>query len=280
MDLTSFTPSSALITVIFLGLAPFVAVMATSFTKIVVVLGLLRNALGVQQIPPNLVLNGLALILTLYVMYPVGSQMLERLEGVDNVGESTDTMLAAVDASKEPLRAFLIKHSSASEREFFLTTLRRMLEPDQRDSISADDFVIIIPAFTLSELTKAFQIGFLIFLPFIIIDLVIANILMAMGMMMMSPTIVSLPFKLLLFVMLDGWTKLLLAGPPVVLAAAAGILIALLQAVTQLQEQTFQFAVKFIVVILTIFVTASLMGGTLFQFSDRIFTDFVQLTNG
>lgn len=209
MDLTSFTPSSALITVIFLGLAPFVAVMATSFTKIVVVLGLLRNALGVQQIPPNLVLNGLALILTLYVMYPVGSQMLERLEGVDNVGESTDTMLAAVDASKEPLRAFLIKHSSASEREFFLTTLRRMLEPDQRDSISADDFVIIIPAFTLSELTKAFQIGFLIFLPFIIIDLVIANILMAMGMMMMSPTIVSLPFKLLLFVMLDGWTKLL-----------------------------------------------------------------------
>jgi len=209
MDLTSFTPSSALITVIFLGLAPFVAVMATSFTKIVVVLSLLRNALGIQQVPPNLVLNGLALILSMYVMYPVGTQMLERLNGLENVGESTDSMLEAVDASKEPLRAFLIKHSNSTEREFFLTTLRRMVEPDQRDTISASDFVIVIPAFTVSELTKAFQIGFLIFLPFIIIDLVIANILMAMGMMMMSPTIVSLPFKILLFVMLEGWTKLL-----------------------------------------------------------------------
>ncbi len=209
MDLTSFTPSSALITVIFLGLAPFVAVMATSFTKIVVVLGLLRNALGIQQIPPNLVLNGIALILTLYVMYPVGSQMMERLDGLENVGDSTESMLAAVDASKEPLRAFLIKHTNDTERDFFLSTLRRMVEPEKRDLLSADDFVIIIPAFTLSELTKAFQIGFLIFLPFIIIDLVIANILMAMGMMMMSPTIVSLPFKLLLFVMLDGWAKLL-----------------------------------------------------------------------
>lgn len=209
MDLTSFTPSSALLTVIFLGLAPFVAVMATSFTKIVVVLSLLRNALGIQQVPPNLVLNGMALVLTMYVMYPVGTQMLERVGGLENVGENTESMLGAVDASKEPLRAFLIKHSNANEREFFLSTLHRMVEPDQRADISANDFVIIIPAFTLSELTKAFQIGFLIFLPFIIIDLVIANILMAMGMMMMSPTIVSLPFKLLLFVMLDGWTKLL-----------------------------------------------------------------------
>ena len=209
MDLTSFTPSSALITVVLLALAPFVAVMATSFTKIVVVLSLLRQALGLQQVPPNLVLNGLALILTIYVMYPVGTRMLEQMDNLEDVGSSTDQMLLAANQAKEPLREFLLKHSDTTEREFFLATVSRMVEEDQRASLSAEDFIVVIPAFTLRELSSAFQIGFLIFLPFIIIDLVIANILMAMGMMMLSPTIVSLPFKLLLFVLIEGWTKLL-----------------------------------------------------------------------
>ncbi|MBX2838386.1 MAG: type III secretion system export apparatus subunit SctR [Gammaproteobacteria bacterium] len=208
MDLTEFSPSSALLTVIFLALAPFVAVMVTSFTKIVVVLSLLRNALGVQQIPPNLVLNGLAIILTVYVMYPVGQQMAENLEGQENITESTETMMLAADASKEPLREFLIKHSKQREREFFLNTVKRMVSEDQVEELSDRDFIVIVPAFTVSELTTAFQIGFLIFLPFIVIDLVIANILMAMGMMMLSPTVVSLPFKLLLFVLIEGWAKL------------------------------------------------------------------------
>ena len=209
MDLTSFTPSSALITVVLLALAPFVAVMATSFTKIVVVLSLLRQALGLQQVPPNLVLNGLALILTIYVMYPVGTRMMQQVDNLEDVSSNTDAMLQAANQAKEPLREFLLKHSDVTEREFFLTTVSRMVEEDQRDSLTAEDFIVVIPAFTLRELSSAFQIGFLIFLPFVIIDLVIANILMAMGMMMLSPTIVSLPFKLLLFVLIEGWAKLL-----------------------------------------------------------------------
>lgn len=208
MDLTAFSPSSALITVIVLALAPFVAVMVTSFTKIVVVLSLLRNALGTQQIPPNVVLNGIALILTVYVMYPVGQAMMAQLDGQGNVTQSTQDLLLAADTAKEPLREFMLKHSNEREREFFLSTIKRMMPPEDAESVSSTDFIVVVPAFTISELTTAFQIGFLIFLPFVVIDLVIANILMAMGMMMLSPTTISLPFKLLLFVLIEGWTKL------------------------------------------------------------------------
>lgn len=208
MDLTQFSPSSALITVIVLALAPFVAVMVTSFTKIVVVLSLLRNALGTQQIPPNVVLNGLALILTMYVMYPVGIAMTEQLEGRGSFTDSSEDMIFAADAAKEPLREFMLKHSDEREREFFLNTAKRMVGPEQAAMLTSSDFIVVVPAFTISELTTAFQIGFLIFLPFVVIDLVISNILMAMGMMMLSPTTISLPFKLLLFVLVEGWTKL------------------------------------------------------------------------
>jgi type III secretion protein R len=209
MDLTSFTPASALITVVLLALAPFVAVMVTSFTKLVVVLSLLRNAMGLQQVPPNVVMNGLALILSIYVMYPVGVQMQERLRDLPTSGKaSTSQMLAAADAAKEPLREFLVKHSRPLERAFFLKTAQRALKPEQAAELTDRDFLVIVPAFTVSELTVAFEIGFLIFLPFLVIDLVISNILMAMGMQMLSPTTVSLPFKLLLFVLIDGWVKL------------------------------------------------------------------------
>jgi len=208
VDLTQFSPSSALVTVVLLALAPFVAVMVTSFTKIVVVLSLLRNALGLQQVPPNIVLNGLALVLSIYVMFPVGQEMSARVEGINNIGGSTKTMLAAADAAKEPLRDFLIKHSPARERSFFLKTARSTLSADKAGQLTERDFIVVVPAFTVSELATAFQIGFLIFLPFLVIDLVISNILMAMGMQMLSPTTVSMPFKLLLFVLVDGWVKL------------------------------------------------------------------------
>ena len=208
MDLTQFSPSSALITVVLLALAPFVAVMVTSFTKLVVVFSLLRNALGLQQVPPNVVLNGLALVLTLYVMYPVGLEMSAKLQNISNIGANTQSMLKAADAAKEPLREFLVKHSRPAERAFFLKTAQRSLTPEQAASLSERDFLVVVPAFTVSELAIAFEIGFLIFLPFLVIDLVISNILMAMGMMMLSPTTVSMPFKLLLFVLIDGWVKL------------------------------------------------------------------------
>lgn len=211
MDLTQFSPASALVTVIVLALAPFVAVMVTSFTKIVVVLSLLRNALGLQQVPPNVVLNGLALVLSIYVMYPVGVQMKQRIDalpaGTANAA-GTGGLLAAADAAKEPLREFLVRHSRPMERAFFLKTAQKALKPEQAASLTERDFLVVVPAFTVSELSVAFEIGFLIFLPFLVIDLVISNILMAMGMMMLSPTTVSLPFKLLLFVLIDGWVKL------------------------------------------------------------------------
>ncbi len=222
MDLSTFTPGSALVVVVALAIAPFFAVMVTSFTKIVVTLSLLRNALGLQQVPPNIVLNGLSLILTLYVMYPVGQQMQEAIranpqqqqmqvaEGGPNGGmlSSTNTMLNAVEAGKEPLRAFLIKHSDPRERVFFLKTAQRVGDPKHAAEMTDRDFIVAIPAFVVKELSLAFQIGFLIFLPFLVIDLVISNILLAMGMMMLSPTTISLPFKLLLFVLVDGWVKL------------------------------------------------------------------------
>lgn len=207
MDLTTFSPSSALLTVVLLSLAPFAAVMLTSFTKIVVVLSLLRNALGVQQVPPNLVINGLAMVLTIYVMYPVGQQIMSDYSESGVTLESSEDLITLANVTKEPLREFLLKHTDELEQEFFASTVRRM-NADNADEILPTDFIVLIPSFTISELTEAFQIGFLIFLPFIIIDLVISNILMAMGMMMLSPTIVSLPFKLLLFVVIEGWTKL------------------------------------------------------------------------
>ena len=208
MDLTQFSPSSALLTVVILALAPFIAVMVTSFTKLVVVLSLLRNALGLQQVPPNVVLNGLALVLSVYVMYPVGTEMAAKMQGIGDIGNSTQSMLRAADVAKEPLREFLLKHSRPIERAFFLKTAQKSLKPEQSITLTERDFLVVVPAFTVSELSVAFEIGFLIFLPFLVIDLVISNILMAMGMQMLSPTTVSMPFKLLLFVLIDGWVKL------------------------------------------------------------------------
>ena len=210
MDLGSFTPGSALVTVIALAIAPFFAVMVTSFTKIVVTLSLLRNALGLQQVPPNIVLNGLALILTLYVMYPVGQQMQDAVVAnqTQAIDGSTSSLLTTIDLAKEPLRDFLLKHSDPAERQFFLRTAQRVAQPERAGEMSANDYVVVMPAFVVRELSLAFQIGFLIYLPFLVIDLVISNILLAMGMMMLSPTTISLPFKLLLFVLVDGWVKL------------------------------------------------------------------------
>ncbi|MEC3912569.1 type III secretion system export apparatus subunit SctR [Sphingobium sp. CR2-8] len=207
MDVSAFTPGSALVVVVLIALAPFFAVMVTSFTKIVVVLSLLRNALGLQQVPPNVVLNGMALVLSVYVMYPTMQQMAQA-SGQQTMPSQTSEIFSAADRAKEPLRAFLIKHSAADERAFFLRTQQRVSKQTNTTAASATDFIVVVPAFIVRELTVAFQIGFLIFLPFLVIDLVISNILLAMGMMMLSPVTISLPFKILLFVLIDGWVKL------------------------------------------------------------------------
>jgi type III secretion protein R len=215
MELGNLSPALILTLVVALALAPYVAVMVTAFTKLVVVFSLLRNALGLQQTPPNIVLNGLAIILSAYVMYPVGLEMASAAEPVleqrrdERSSMQASELLRAAEHAKEPLKEFLIKHTTAEEREFFLSTAQRLLPEERRAQTTANDLIVIVPAFTVSELARAFQIGFILFLPFLVIDLIIANILQALGMMMLSPTMISLPFKLLLFVLLDGWSKLI-----------------------------------------------------------------------
>lgn len=197
-----------------LALVPFVVMMATSFVKLAVVLALIRNALGTQQVPPNVVITGLALILTVYIMAPVGLNVYKTAGDVINQGTnqplisqaSVEMLGKAAEKGKEPIRGFLLKHTHDQERELFYNMAVEMRETNEaKEAVKDDDFLGLIPAFVVSELTEAFQIGFVIFLPFLIIDLVIANILLSLGMFQISPVTLSLPFKLLLFVMVDGW---------------------------------------------------------------------------
>jgi type III secretion protein R len=247
-----------------LSLAPFIVVMMTSFVKISVVLSILRNALGTQQVPPNQIITGLAFVLTIFIMVPVGRQMYDQA-GVANTKDifseaSIKSLFDAAKKAKEPLRHFLSQHSHVKDRELFMELAVRLernalvnenrgnrqtaapaqpatpapaapAQPAAAGSTQAtvatpapstpppaptideskiekpdkDDFQVLIPAFVTSQLKEAFEVGFLLFVPFIIVDMVVANILLAMGMQMLSPSVISLPFKLLLFVVVDGW---------------------------------------------------------------------------
>ena len=193
-----------------LGLVPFALLMVTSFVKISVVLSIVRTARGTQQIPPTQVITGLSIILTVYIMAPVGQEMYraakpEMYKGELITAESVDKLVDAADKAKGPLREFLLRKTGPKDRELFYALALKMRKPEDRVGITSNDFLIIIPAFVVSELKEAFQIGFLLFVPFIVIDMVVANILLALGMHMLSPTTISMPFKLLLFVMIDGW---------------------------------------------------------------------------
>lgn len=196
------TPSSpivVLLVVTLLSVAPALLVMTTSFTKIFVVLSLTRNALGLQAVPPNQVLAGLALFLSLFVMAPVLSDV--NTDGVQPYLDGTMTFGAAVDAGKAPLQDFMLAHTR--EQDIALMTRAGGLDnPASPDDVA---FTTLVPAFVLSELRSAFIMGFVVFVPFLVIDLVVASALMAMGMMMLPPVMVSLPFKILLFVLVDGW---------------------------------------------------------------------------
>jgi type III secretion protein R len=251
-----------------LALAPFIIIMLTSFVKISVVLAILRNALGTQQVPPNTIITGLAFVLTIFVMVPVAQQMYDAAGNVSNSKDifseaSVKSIFDASKKAKEPLRVFLSRHSHVKERELFMEMAVRLessaspvrppapanieaapaqqasLVPAAENALVAqqtspqlppteqpaspqqapasppvaelqhrpdkNDFQVLIPAFVISQLKEGFEVGFLLFVPFIVVDMVIANILLAMGMQMLSPTVISLPFKLLLFVLVDGW---------------------------------------------------------------------------
>ena len=191
--------------------------MSTSFVKFSVVFAILRSALGLQQVPPPAVTTGLALVLTVYVMAPVGSRptqaiqpLLQESSGQDVVSPGGAQMVLERGrrGRASPCAAFLFKHAHAQERAAFHQMALRMGPPSWKESLKDNDLLVLMPAFTVSELTEAFMIGFLIFLPFLVIDLVVSNILLAMGMHMLSPITISMPFKLLLFVLVDGWDLL------------------------------------------------------------------------
>jgi type III secretion protein R len=212
-------PLALLLVMAGLSLVPFVLLLMTSFVKVAVVLSILKGALGTPQVPPGAVVTGLALILTLFIMAPTGERMFRAVEPTlaANAAKSADLgspqsaalLAAAGDRAKEPLRDFLLKHSTPRDRGTFLGLAQRLRTPAERAGLTDRDLQVVVPAFLSSELRRAFEIGFLLFVPFLIIDLVISNLLLALGMHMLSPTTVSLPFKLLLFVIADGWTLLL-----------------------------------------------------------------------
>ena len=192
----------ALLTV--LSLAPSILVMVTSFTRIVVVLSLLRTALGTATAPPNAVIVSLALFLTAFVMGPAFQQAYDI--GLKPLINNEITTEQAFERSAEPVRAFMLKNVREKDLHLFMD-MARDTRPEKPEDLALR---ILVPAFMISELKRAFEIGFLLFLPFLIIDLVVASVLMSMGMMMLPPVVVSLPFKLIFFVLVDGWS--LVAG--------------------------------------------------------------------
>jgi flagellar biosynthetic protein FliP len=182
---------------------PALMLMMTSFTRIIIVLSLLRHALGTQTSPPNQVLVGLALFLTFFIMAPVGERI--YAEAYIPLSENKMSFVEALDKGAVPLRAFMLKQV----RETDLATFTKVAKLPAPANVNEIPMRVLIPAFVTSELKTAFQIGFIVFIPFLIIDMVVASVLMSMGMMMMSPVIVALPFKLMLFVLVDGWNLLI-----------------------------------------------------------------------
>ncbi len=186
-----------------LSLAPSIIIMMTSFTRIIIVLSFLRNALGTQQIPPNQVLIGLALFLSLFIMTPVISDINTKAYEPFNKGDITQQQ--ALDNSSNVIKGFMLKQFGNEEKDLaFFVSLAKIKTPIANPMDLP--LTVVIPAFIINELTIAFKIGFLIYIPFLIIDMVVSSTLMSMGMMMLPPVMISLPFKILLFVMVDGWT--------------------------------------------------------------------------
>jgi flagellar biosynthesis protein FliP len=182
-----------------LTLAPAILIMMTSFTRIVVVLGFVRQALGTQQTPPNQLIVGLALFLSFFVMAPTWKQI--SANAVEPYMAEKIDQQTAFDRAEAPLREFMFNQTREKDLELFLS-LSKEAKPQNRTGVPT---YVLIPAFVISELKTAFQIGFMIYLPFLVLDMVVASVLMAMGMMMLPPVVISLPFKLLLFVLVDGW---------------------------------------------------------------------------
>ncbi|SBW78681.1 Harpin secretion protein HrcR [Pseudomonas veronii 1YdBTEX2] len=208
----SFQGVDPIVLAVFVGalsLMPMLLIVCTAFLKIVIVLMITRNAIGVQQVPPSMAINGIALAATLFIMAPVGYEIAEVVKvsplDLSNVSTLQQTGLEAV----QPLRTFMVRNSDPDILTHLLENTVRMWPPAMAQEVQREDLILLIPAYVLSQLQAGFEIGFLIYIPFIVIDLIVSNLLLALGMQMVSPMTISLPLKLLLFVMVSGWSRLL-----------------------------------------------------------------------
>ena len=208
----SFQGVDPIVLAVFVGassLMPMLLIVCTAFLKIVIVLMITRNAIGVQQVPPSMAINGIALAATLFIMAPVGYEIAEVVKvsplDLSNVSTLQQTGLEAV----QPLRTFMVRNSDPDILTHLLENTARMWPPAMAQEVQREDLILLIPAYVLSQLQAGFEIGFLIYIPFIVIDLIVSNLLLALGMQMVSPMTISLPLKLLLFVMVSGWSRLL-----------------------------------------------------------------------
>ncbi len=205
-DVVSFSLLLALLSFI-----PMVIVTTTSFLKISLVLMVLRNAVGVQQVPPTLAIYGISLALSVFVMAPTVQEIGKRVMSIDVTANTSRTtpLLEHLGGALAPLRDFMIKTSRPEHRELFLASAKKLWPKEVAKEATATDALILVPAHVVSELQAGYEIGFLIYIPFVVIDLLISNLLMALGMQQVSPQTITIPLKLLLFTLVDGWAKLL-----------------------------------------------------------------------
>jgi len=192
-----------------LSLIPFLLIICTAFLKISMVLLITRNAIGVQQVPPNMAMYGIALAATMFVMAPVAHQIQQRVHEHPLEIGSSDKLQTSADTVMEPLQRFMTRNTNPEVLAHLMDNTHRMWPADMADKANKEDLLIAVPAFVISELQAGFEIGFLIYIPFIVIDLIVSNLLLALGMQMVSPMTISLPLKLLLFVLVSGWSRLL-----------------------------------------------------------------------
>ncbi len=192
-----------------LGMLALAVVTMTAFAKVSVVLFLLRNAMGVQQAPPNIVLYGIALVLTVFVTLPLARNVSAAVNETPSEYRTFEDWMGGAARGAEPVRAHLKRFTTPTDREFFTSAARQLWPADQREDLSSDDLAILVPSFMTAELKRGFEIGFLLYLPFVVIDLVITTILMAMGMSQVQPSTIAVPLKLFLFVTVGGWTRML-----------------------------------------------------------------------
>ncbi len=207
------TDMSGLI-VLFAGasLLPLMVVTCTAFLKISVVLLIVRNALGIQQVPTNMVVYSITIAATVFVMAPVFQPLSAWFDGPDFIGQlqnKPNGIMGLINEVIEPLKAFMLKHTRPNLQEMLLESATKLWPEEMRQQISKSHWALILPSFVLSELQSAFEIGFLMYLPFVAVDILVANLLLALGMQMVSPMVVSTPLKLLLFISINGWTNLL-----------------------------------------------------------------------